>query len=160
MPSTTSRNALPLSRERRTRARSTSICPPLVGCSGLLGTHLNQLPRSHANQDGKKIRYQRLKVGVPIALRDQHHDGQLEPTDILLEREIPIDGEEYVEVGLGQAQKIAVSFARPAHFWNGSGLVPDQIPLQALGQTLVKQDSHERATRPWPAPERRRPAPG
>jgi hypothetical protein len=30
--------------------------------------------------------------------------------------------------------------------------MPDQVAFQAPGQTLVKQDSHERARLVWPAP--------
>lgn len=69
---------------------------------------------------------------MAITLRDQNHDRQLEPTHVVLKREVAIDSEEHVEVGLGQPEEFAVPPAGPAHFGNRSSLVPDQVSLQAL----------------------------
>jgi hypothetical protein len=87
---------------------------------------------------------------MAIPLRDQNNDRQFEPANILLKREVPIDREKDVERRLSQPKKLTVPLAGPAHFGNCKGIVPDQVALQTLRQTLIKQDSHDRATRPWP----------
>jgi len=92
---------------------------------------------------------------VTVPLGDEHHDCQLEPRDILLKREIPIDGEKDLEVSLGEGEQFAVLLTRPTHLGNRSRLMPDQVALQALGKAFIKQDSHVRTRLPSPAPRLR-----
>jgi len=68
-----------LSRERRLRQ------PPLAGCSDMLGTHSQKLTGSNALQDGQEVGSQWLQIRMPVALRNEYHDRDVEAIDILLE---------------------------------------------------------------------------
>ena len=72
---------------------------------------------------------------MAILLRDDYDYRDPEPADFLLKRQIT-----------------TVLLACPAHLGHGSRLMSDQVAFQALGQTLIKQDSHERTGPVWPVP--------
>jgi len=59
-------------------------------------------------EGGHQIGDQRLQISKPIRLGPQQNYGNIEFRQMLLEGQISVDGNEYVEFCCGQAQQTAV----------------------------------------------------
>jgi len=51
--------------------------------------------------------------------------------------QVSIDGQEYVEVRLGEAQQVAMATTCPPHLYDGARSMPDQVARQARRQAFV-----------------------
>jgi len=60
-------------------------------------------------------RNQRYEIGKPIRWRDEQEHGDRKFGQMLLKRQIAIDGNQDVELGLSQREQLAVLNPRPAH---------------------------------------------
>ena len=78
------------------------------GQTRLSASGLDAYERRHAGLRGrnrsKNFGNKELDVGEPIRVRTQHNDGDLEGGKILLEGEISIYGDKYVELFRGERQ--------------------------------------------------------
>jgi len=69
----------------------------------------DDLPRSDVSTHDKNVRDQRSQLAQLIAACGQNDDSKVEATEVLLKRQVSIDGQEYVEVRLGEAQQVAIA---------------------------------------------------
>ena len=69
-------------------------------------------------------------------------DGQRELRNVLLKGQVAINGNKYVELDLGEGQKLAVRDARPASIVNCLDLKLRKMPREARIDTFVEQDLH------------------
>ena len=95
----------------------------------LLGAYLDDLAGSNVTKPSQYAWNQGQQIRVPVSFRNHYHDGDREPSHVLLEREVPIDRKKHVEVTLRQREQVAVLLAGPTHFRDRSSRVPDQVPL-------------------------------
>ena len=128
-------------------------------CSTLLDTYLDGLAGRNVTKPSQYAWNQGPQIQVSVSFCNHHHDCDRESSHVLLEREVPINRKKHVEVTLRQREQVAILLAGPTHFRDRSSRVPDQVPLQAFRQTLIKQNAHEREGRPSLAQERPPPAP-
>ena len=69
-------------------------------------------------------------------------DGQRELRNVLLKGQVAINGNKYVELDLGEGQKLAVRNARPASIVNCLDLKLRKMPHEARIDAFVEQDLH------------------
>jgi hypothetical protein len=87
------------------------------------------------------------RVAKLVALRLKDDDGEREAVYLVLEREVPVDGQERVELALGERQQFTIPSARPAHLGDCASVVPSEVALEAPRQALIKQNAHGRRGR-------------
>jgi hypothetical protein len=93
------------------------------------GTHLDDLAGEDGSEDGEEIGYQWSKVHKSVAIRNENHNRDRELADILLNGEIAIDRQKYVEFALCNGEEIPVLATSPSHRRNRPDLVPDKVPI-------------------------------
>ena len=92
------------------------------------------LKRRHQGQ-------QCLKFDRP-SIEQNHSNG--EACQVLLLREILVDGYERVEGRAGEGKELPVLRAGPAHFSDRTNLVRSERAAQPAGNRFVKQQAHRR----------------
>jgi hypothetical protein len=70
-------------------------------------------------------------------LCDEHDDGNVRITQVLLIRQILIGGKKYIELTLKQAKQFTIFLARPASFLNSHNLMAGQLAFEFLWQTFI-----------------------
>src|SRR5712691_9638903 len=79
----------------------------------------------------QQFRTQRLKIRETIGNGAQHDDRDGESGEMLLEGEVPVDGDEYVELFCGEGKQFAVLDGRPSHLVRGTDFVADNAAREA-----------------------------
>ena len=115
---------------------------PAVRSSGGLDTHLTQFTRLDIGENTLKFGDKRSKEVDLVASGDQDDNGNVPPADRLLVLDALVDGEQDVELRLGQREQFAVLLAGPSHFGSGTDLVASKLASQSLRHAFVKQQSH------------------
>ena len=64
----------------------------------LLGTYLDDLAGSNVTKPSQYAWNQGPQIQVSVSFRNHHHDGDREPSHVLLEREVPIDRKKHVDL--------------------------------------------------------------
>ena len=77
-----------------------------------------------------------------VQVRQYEDHPQLKPCKVLLEFEVPIHRQQYLETVLRTAKKLAVLDTLPAQPGDGTELMADQLCGQVDWQVLVKQNAH------------------
>jgi hypothetical protein len=60
------------------------------------------------------------------------HDGEREAVEIVLKRQVPADGQEHIELRLGDREEVAIPFGRPTHVGDSARVVSAQFTGEAL----------------------------
>jgi hypothetical protein len=87
----------------------------------------------------------RPEIGKPVRFCLKYDDGNREGNQILLEGQVSIYRDEYIEVFGGKRQQLAIRDGRPSHLASGLDVVPDDITRQAPVDTFVEKNPHEAA---------------
>ena len=91
----------------------------------LLGTNPYQLASLKCLKRHENCRHERQEFLTTIRLCNQHDDGDALGADVLLKRELLVDGQECVEAGTNhESQDLAIPLARPAKIAHMRDLVP------------------------------------
>src|SRR3989441_7110326 len=133
---------------------------PAVRCSGLLATHPRHFARTYLWQSFPNLRHDGTNINKAITRHHHREDPDAQPTKILLESDVAIDREQYVEASRGHTQQLAVLKARPTFFLNRPDLVVAKVGLQTARDALIEEDTQSQAAPPSPARERSLPARG
>lgn len=91
-----------------------------------LGTEPHDLTRFNGVDRPLQARYKRHEIFEPIAARAKNHDRDPELLEVLLKREVPIDGDEHVIIVRRKGDQIAILLAGPPSLWNGTYLIPGE----------------------------------
>src|SRR5216684_863917 len=86
---------------------------------------------------------QRLKIRETIGNGTQHDDRDGESREMLLEGEIPVDGDEHVELFRGHPKQFPVLDGRPSHLARSLDFVADDIAREPPIDALVDKYFHE-----------------
>src|SRR2546425_3382901 len=133
---------------------------PAVRCSGLLATHPRHFARTYLWQSFPNLRHDGTNINKAITRHHHREDPDAQPTKILLESDVAIDREQYVEASRGHTQQLAVLKARPTFFLNRPDLVVAKVGLQTARDALIEEDTQSQAAPPSPARGRLPPARG
>src|SRR3954471_16545897 len=98
------------------------LCPDLHECSWLQARK-GFLQPWHEGQKSLEL----------IGMRDQHHDSDWKSRDVLLEREVPINCDERIELCRGEHQESTVLDPAPTHLHRGFYRVAGQCPAETAG---------------------------
>jgi hypothetical protein len=104
-------------------ARITPVNRPAVRCMQKLATNPDDFTRFRLRQSVTHLRHHRSKVTVTITSRHHRHDRDADPLEILLERDVAVDGEQNIEAGAGDSEQLAVLQPRPTLFLGGANFV-------------------------------------
>ncbi len=69
-------------------------------------------------------------------------DGQRKLRNVLLKGQVAVNGNKYVELDLGECQKLAVRDARPASIVNCLDIKIRKMPREARIDAFIEQDLH------------------
>ena len=100
---------------------------PAVRCSGLLATQPRHFARTYLWQSFPNLRHDGTNINQAITRHHHREDPDAQPTKILLETDVAIDREQYVEASRGHPQQLAVLKARPTLFLNRPDLVVAKV---------------------------------
>jgi hypothetical protein len=87
--------------------------------------------------------HQRQQIDKPIRSRTENQYRDLEAWKILLKRQVPVNGNENIELLFGKGMEVAVANRRPSHFRGGLHGVTGKLPRQPAVNTLVEENPHE-----------------
>jgi len=90
----------------------------------------------------KQLRHQQDQIDETIGSRMERNDRDRELRQVLLERQIPIDRHEDIELGLGQREELAVGDSGPTMALNRARCVAFDMRREACIDTLVEENPH------------------
>ena len=110
----------------------------LVGFIHVLGTNDSQLARLEPAQHGEDRWNQRTQVYEPIRRRPDEHNAEWQPRNVLLMLEVPIHGQQGVELARHPPEQFSVGDPTPAGLANRGRVDPSEVGDQVGGEVLVK----------------------
>jgi hypothetical protein len=107
-------------------------------------THPQELARRCELHRAKQFGDQSLQRFQSIRSRDKQHNEHPRPRDVLLIREVSVDGHQAcVARGSHGLKQSTVPHASPAKSRDVADLVRAEVPAKRPGNALVKQQPHE-----------------
>jgi hypothetical protein len=109
-----------------------------VRSSALFGADPRDLSTRCARKSHEQLWDQGTEVYQAIGPSTQHDDGDGESREALLKRQVPIDGDERVELALCSRQEFTIGECRPPGLWNGCHVMSADVSGQAAVDALVQ----------------------
>lgn len=100
-------------------------------------------PGLRGGESGKEDRNEWPEIGEPVRPCPKDEDRDRESCEVLLERQIPVDGHEGIELLSRQGQQFTILDGCPPHLPGRLDVMPDDVARQSPIDALVEQDSHD-----------------
>lgn len=113
--------------------------------------HDSQLARLKRAQRGEDRWNQRTQVYEPMRRRPDEHNTEWQLRNLLLMLEVPIHGQQGVELAGHPPEQFSVGNPTPAGLANRGRVDLNEVGNQVGGEVLIKKDAHQSAPTPWQA---------
>jgi hypothetical protein len=115
----------------------------LAGCDTTSASHVSDLPDGRALEGRQERRDEWQQVALPVGPRMELDDRDTRDGDILLVRQVAIDGDEHAEVRIDhEAQQVAIAASGPSLAGGRGYLVPQQLAPEPPGHAFVEEHAH------------------
>ncbi len=114
-----------------------------------VGSDMEDATRLDATERLLDVRDERKNVFWTRRGNHQHDDAEPQTSDILLELQTAVGGDQGLEsCGLGATEQFTIACAAPTHLRHGPGIVAGQRHAELPRQRLIDQNEHWPSTRP------------